>query len=161
MTITIIAVGKLKEIFWEKACDEYIKRLSRYCKIKIIEIHDEKVPAGAGAAEIEIATKKESEAILKHLSCRCSNTLVTLEINGIQNDSMAFAKKMDSFMVNGISHFTFVIGGSNGLHHQIIEKSQWHLSFSQMTFPHQLFRIMLLEQIYRGFKINHHETYHK
>jgi len=157
--IGIISVGKLKERYWVQAVDEYSKRLSRFCRLEYVEVADEAVPPKAGPHEIDLALSREGERIQKHI--HPGDVLITMEINGREMDSVDFAKKIDSYALAGKSSLTFVIGGSHGLHPDITRQSDWHLSFSRMTFPHQLFRVLLLEQIYRAFKINHNETYHK
>ena len=146
--IKIITVGKLKEKYLIEAKEEYQKRISKYTKLEIIEINDEKE---------EIALKKEEENILKHIK---NEFVITLEIEGKELDSLEFAKCTDNLLAK-YSNITFVIGGSYGLGNKIKERSNLALSFSKMTFPHQLFRIILLEQLYRAFKINNNETYHK
>ena len=147
--IKLICVGKIKEKFYKEAIKEYEKRLSKYTKLQIIEINDEKE---------DIALKKEAENILKHINDK--DFVITLEIEGENLSSLDFAKKIDkTLMIN--SNITFVIGGSCGLDNIVKKRSNYHLSFSNLTFPHQLFRVMFLEQLYRSFKINNKETYHK
>ena len=150
--IKIICVGKLKEKFFEEACQEYIKRLSKYTKLEIIEIPDFK----SDIPSIEL--EKEKEKILPKIDGR--DFIITLEIEGQQLNSIEFSEKLDKFMMEN-ANITFIIGGSSGLHNDIKLRANYSLSFSKMTFPHQLFRILLLEQIYRCFKIIHKETYHK
>lgn len=159
MKIRIITVGRLKEKYLVEAVKEYEKRLSRFCKLELIEVKDEKIPENYSQAESNQAVKKEGLRILGHLPK--DGYVATLEINGKIMTSPDFAQKIAQLGLSGTSTITFIIGGSLGLHPDVIEKSNWHLSFSKMTFPHQLFKVMLLEQIYRGFKINHNETYHK
>lgn len=159
MNITIIAVGKLKENYWISAISEYQKRLRRFCRLNIVEIPDEGVKAGVPKSEIILARKKEGKKIIEKIPS--GSYVTTLEINGKMCDSISFADKISSLTINGISNLTFIIGGSYGLDQSVIALSQWHLSFSPMTFPHQLFRVILLEQVYRSFKIINHETYHK
>lgn len=150
--IKILCVGKLKETYWQEAVQEYQKRLSKYTKIEIIEIPDE------GILEEELALKKEGEKLQKQISGK--DYLITLEIEGKEMNSLAFSQTMDKiFQIN--SNITFVIGGSFGLSQEIKDQANLKLSFSKLTFPHQLFRVMLLEQIYRSFKISHNESYHK
>ena len=159
MKITIIAVGRLKESFYLDAMAEYVKRLSRYCKIEILQVEDEKTPDNASEAEEEIIRKKEADRILKLL--KEDACVVTLEIAGRMYDSEEFAHTIDKMQTSGISHIQFVIGGSLGLHSQVCKKADLAVSFSRMTFPHQLMRVVLLEQIYRAYRIIHGEPYHK
>lgn len=159
MNIRIIAVGKIKEKYLTLAIQEYSKRLSAYCRLEIIEVKDEKIPETASEAQRKKAVELEGSRILSYL--KDEEILATLEIHGRQMDSPAFSKKIETYGIQGKSQITFVIGGSIGLSSIITNRSDWKLSFSEMTFPHQLFRVMLLEQIYRGFKIIRGETYHK
>jgi len=149
--IKIITVGKLKEKYFKDAVDEYLKRLSKYTKIDLIEVPDEDY-------DLKKTLLKEKESILKHVSDK--DYIVTLEIEGKEISSVDFSKKINDTLVQ-YSDITFIIGGSYGLHEDIKKISNYALSFSKMTFPHQLFRIMLLEQIYRSYKIINNETYHK
>jgi len=159
MNIRIVSVGKIKEKYLKSAINEYLKRLSAYCRLEIIEVKDEKVPEKSSDAQRMKALEIEGKRILPYL--RDEDILVTLEIQGNQMDSLSFAKQIDNYGIQGKSQFTFVIGGSIGLSSEITSCSNWKLSFSKMTFPHQLFRVLLLEQLYRAFKINRGETYHK
>ncbi len=159
MKITIICVGKIKEDFYRKAVSEYEKRLSRYCRLEMIEVQDEKTPDNAGAALEEQIKEKEGARILKHL--KEDAYLYTLEIQGEKPDSIAFAKQIEQLGIQGKSHIQFVIGGSLGLHSSISRIADKKVSFSAMTFPHQLMRVILLEQIYRGYRITMGEPYHK
>lgn len=159
MKITIVCVGKVKEKYLRDAIAEYEKRLSRYCKLQVIEVADEKTPDGASTVVEDQIREKEAERILKNL--RPDDPVVTLEIEGKQMDSVAFAQNMEQMGVEGVSHIQFVIGGSLGLHEKVSKVSGWKLSFSKMTFPHQLMRVILLEQIYRGYRIMSGEPYHK
>lgn len=147
--IKIICVGKLKEDYLKKAMEEYKKRITKYSKIEMIELEDE---SNGNILE------KEKTKILKYINEK--DYVITLEIDGSSIDSMELSKKIESIYLN-YSNITFIIGGSYGLHDDIKKRSNYALSFSKLTFPHQLFRVMLLEQIYRSFKIMHHETYHK
>lgn len=149
--IRIICVGKIKEKYLEDAIKEYEKRISKYTKLEIIEVKDENFDESK-------TLLKEKESIMKYISDK--DYIVTMEIDGNQFDSVSFANKLDSIQSTN-SNITFIIGGSYGLHPDIKELSNFKLSFSKMTFPHQLFRVILLEQIYRAFKINNNETYHK
>lgn len=159
MKITIISVGKIKEKFYRDAVAEYEKRLSRYCKFQIIEVTDEKTPDKASEAEELQIKEKEAERILSHI--KEDACLVTLEIQGKKLDSVGFSDFINQKTVHGVSHIQFVIGGSLGLHEKISKISDFKLSFSDMTFPHQLMRVILSEQIYRAFRIMAGEPYHK
>lgn len=159
MKITVITVGKLKEKFFREAVSEYEKRLGRYCKLEMRETADEKTPEGASGTETEQILEKEGERILKLLPD--SAYVVTLEIDGRKFTSEGFAGEIERLGVNGISHIVFVIGGSLGLHNSIKRRADLAVSFSDMTFPHQLMRVVLLEQIYRAFRIINGEPYHK
>ena len=150
--IKIITVGYLKEQYLKDAINEYLKRLRKYTNIDIIEVKDE------GLVEKEKTLKLEEEKILKYIQDK--DYIITLEIEGKEIDSIEFANKIDKIHQE-YSNITFIIGGSYGLSNTIKEKSNYHLSFSKLTFPHQLFRVLLLEQLYRSYKINKHESYHK
>lgn len=150
--IKIITVGSIKEKYLKDAIEEYTKRLSKYTNLEIIEVKDE------GLVEKQKTLILEEEKILKHINDR--DYIITLEIEGKELTSEEFAKKIDKISFE-TSNITFIIGGSYGLSDNIKRKSRWHLSFSKMTFPHQLFRVILLEQIYRAYKINNNESYHK
>lgn len=159
MNITIITVGKIKEKFYTQAVEEYSKRLSRYCSLKIIEVPDEKAPENLSLAEQEGIIDKEGKKIIEKIPSSC--TVITMEIEGKQMSSLDLSKKIEQFAIGGQSHLCFIIGGSLGLSQEIKAMSQLKLSFSKMTFPHQLFRVMLLEQVYRAFRIIKNEPYHK
>lgn len=159
MKITIISVGKLKEKYLKQGIQEYLKRLSAYAKVEIIEVADEKAPENLSEADMEIVKHKEGERILTHISQ--DTHVVTLEINGAMLTSEQLAKKMDDLATYGKSKIAFIIGGSLGLSKEVQDRSNYALSFSKMTFPHQLMRLVLLEQVYRGFRINRGEPYHK
>lgn len=159
MNITIITVGKIKEKFYTQAIEEYSKRLSRYCTLKIIEVPDEKAPENLSPAEQQGIIDKEGKKIIEKIPA--SSTVITMEIEGKQMTSLDFSEKIEQFAINGQSHLCFIIGGSLGLSQEVTTISQLKLSFSKMTFPHQLFRVMLLEQIYRAFRIIRNEPYHK
>ena len=150
--IKIVVVGSIKEQYLKDAIEEYKKRISKYTNIEIIEVKDE------GLVEETKAMKLEEEKIMKHIGDR--DYIVTLEIEGKQFTSVEFAEKINNILIEN-SNLTFIIGGSYGLSDNIKSKSRLHLSFSKMTFPHQLFRVLLLEQIYRAYKINNNESYHK
>ena len=159
MKTDIICVGKLKEKYFKDAVSEYEKRLSRYVSLNIIEVPDEKTEEGAALSENEKVLFTEAGRILKHI--RDDAFVITLEIDGDEYSSEALAGKMGQLMIRGVSHIQFVIGGSLGLHSTVKDKSDLSLSFSRFTFPHQLMRVILLEQIYRVMKINAGEPYHK
>lgn len=162
MKIDILCVGKIKEKFYRDAIAEYSKRLGRYCTLNIIEVSDEKTNENASDKEIDIILEKEAGRLMKYVSDKGSDTyIVTLEINGKELSSEKLASEIQRLTTNGISHIIFVIGGSLGLHNSIIKNSDFHLSFSPMTFPHQLMRVILLEQIYRSYRIINNEPYHK
>lgn len=150
--IKIICLGKVKEKYLQDGIDEYIKRISKYTQVKIIELEDE------GIKDDKVALKKEKEKILKCLNTK--DYIIVLDIFGKEMTSLEFADKIDKTLIIN-SDITFIIGGSYGLDEEIKSLSNYRLSFSKMTFPHQLFRIILLEQIYRAYKINHNEEYHK
>ena len=157
--ITIICVGKIKEKFYKDAIDEYLKRLSKYSKVNIIEVADEKTPDGASLKVCEQIMDKEAERIIANIPD--SAYIIPLAIEGKKYTSEKFSKKLDDIGVSGISHIVFVIGGSLGLAKCVKAKANEMISFSDMTFPHQLMRVILLEQIYRAFRISHNEPYHK
>ena len=157
--ITIYCVGKIKESFYRQAADEYVKRLGRYDRIKINETADEKTPDGAGAALKAQIRKKEGNRLLKQI--RDTEYVIALAIEGRKLDSEAFAGKIADLKVSGRSEIAFVIGGSLGLSDEVMRRADDALSFSDLTFPHQLMRVILLEQIYRAEKILAHEPYHK
>ena len=159
MKIKIICVGKIKEKFYTMAIDEYAKRLSRYCKLEIIEVADEKTPDGCSEVVEAQIKAKEGERI--NNAIKEDDYVISLAINGTKLDSVAFADKIEKLGVNGVSSIAFIIGGSLGLGNNILKRSDYKLSFSDMTFPHQLMRVILLEQIYRAFRINAGEPYHK
>ncbi|MCR5082494.1 MAG: 23S rRNA (pseudouridine(1915)-N(3))-methyltransferase RlmH [Parasporobacterium sp.] len=159
MKITIICVGKIKESFFRDAISEYQKRLSKFCNLSIIEVADEKTPDNASPATEDLIRKKEAERIIKHL--KTGTYLIGLEIDGNMLDSKELASHIDNLSLKGKSDISFVIGGSLGLDKSITSLCDFHLSFSKMTFPHQLMRVILLEQIYRAFKILANEPYHK
>ena len=150
--IKVICVGKIKEKFFNDAIKEYEKRLSKYTKFQIIEVPDEADKSS------EVSMKKESESIFKYITDK--DYVITMEIDGKELSSVELANKIDNIFQNN-SNITFIIGGSNGLDKSVKLRSNYTLSFSKLTFPHQLFRIILLEQIYRSFKIINNESYHK
>ena len=159
MKITLITVGKIKEKYFTDAIAEYAKRLSRYCKLEIVEVADEKTPDGASESLENQIKEKEGERILSKIPD--SAYVVALAIEGKQLDSEELADKMEKWNVNGVSHLVFIIGGSLGLTPKVLNRADFKLSFSKMTFPHQLMRVVLLEQVYRSFRIRNNEPYHK
>ena len=159
MKITLITVGKIKEKYLKDAIAEYSKRLSRYCKLEIVEVADEKTPDNASDTVEDAIRDKEGERILKYI--KEVAYVITLEIAGKMLTSEEMAEKIEKLGVQGTSHIIFIIGGSIGLGREILKRSDYALSFSKMTFPHQLMRVILLEQIYRSYRIINHEPYHK
>ena len=159
MNITIICVGKIKEKYLKSAIDEYTKRLSRYCKLNIVELGDEKTPDNASEKEELIIKEKEGEAILK--SIKDNMFVIALELKGNMLSSEDLSNYIRDLGIKGESNIAFIIGGSLGLSKAVLERSNYMLCFSKMTFTHQLFRVMLLEQVYRGFRIISGEPYHK
>ena len=159
MKIDIVCVGKLKEKYWVNATAEYTKRLSKYCKLKVIEVADEKTPDGASQVLEAQIKAKEGKAILKHI--KDGTHVIALAIEGRQYSSEGFASKIEKLGINGSSHIVFVIGGSLGLSDEVMARANESISFSKMTFPHQMMRVVLLEQVYRGFRIIRGEPYHK
>jgi 23S rRNA (pseudouridine1915-N3)-methyltransferase len=159
MKITLICVGKLKEKYLVQGVEEYTKRLSRYCNLEIIELADEKTPDNAGETLEEMIKKKEGERILKVL--KDDSYCIALAIDGHMLSSEELASKVDTLGISGQSHISFIIGGSLGLSMEVLKKADYKLSFSKMTFPHQLMRMILLEQVYRAYRINSNQPYHK
>lgn len=159
MRITVISVGKLKEKYLKDAIAEYSKRLSKYCKLEIIEVADEKTQEHASEVVEEGIRSKEAERILKNV--KEDAFVITLEISGKQLTSEELADQIEKLGIQGISHIVFIIGGSIGLGKEVLARSNYALSFSKMTFPHQLMRVILLEQIYRSYRIINGEPYHK
>ncbi len=159
MNITLVTVGKIKERYFRDAVAEYQKRLSRYCKLDLIEVADEKTPDRASEAEENLIKQKEAERILKHV--RENAYCIVLAIDGTKYDSVALSGHLEGLALSGKSSLVFVIGGSLGLHETVLRRADERLSFSDLTFPHQLMRVILLEQLYRCFRIRNHEPYHK
>lgn len=159
MKITLVTVGKIKEKYLKDAVAEYSKRLSRYCKLEIVEVADEKTLDGASEAAENQIRQKEGERISKYL--REDAYVIALAIDGEMLSSEKFSEKIERLGISGVSHIIFVIGGSIGLDKELLKKADYRLSFSRMTFPHQLMRVILLEQIYRGYRILSNEPYHK
>lgn len=159
MNINVLVVGKIKEKFYRDAIEEYSKRLSKYCTLKIIEVADEKTNENSTDIEIQQIKDKEGSRILKHIGEK--DFVVALAILGKQYDSVEFSKYIDDLTIRGNSTIDFVIGGSLGLSDSVMKRADASISFSKMTFPHQLMRVILLEQIYRAFRIIKNEPYHK
>lgn len=158
LSIQIICIGKIKEKYLQDAISEYSKRLSKYCKLNIIELPDEKIPDKANDTISNQIKEKECSKILNHV--QRDSYIIALDLSGTQFSSEDFSKKIDSISMEN-SNITFIIGGSLGLTKDLLNNCNLKVSFSKMTFPHQLFRVFLLEQIFRAFKISHGETYHK
>lgn len=158
LTINIVCIGKLKEKFFKDAVDEYSKRLSRYCKLNIIELPDEKIPDKINDSIIHDIKQKECNNIITHI--KKDSYIIALDLSGKEFTSENFSKKIEDLSMT-TSNITFVIGGSLGLNEDILKISNEKICFSKMTFPHQLIRIFLLEQVFRGFKISNNETYHR
>ena len=159
MKIQIICIGKLKEKYWTEAVAEYSKRLQRFCTLEIVELKEARLPDKASAADEENVKLEEGRSILKQISD--STYVITLEVLGKALRSEELAGKIEDLAGMGRSDIAFVIGGSLGLSAEVSRRADFKLSFSRMTFPHQMMRVILLEQIYRSFKINRNETYHK
>ena len=159
MRITVVCVGKIKEKFYVQAVEEYAKRLSRYCKLEFVELPDEKTPENAGEQINASIKAKEGDRILSVL--RDDAYVIALAIEGNMLDSVQFSEKLEKLAVSSVSHIMFVIGGSLGLDTRVLSRADCKLSFSKMTFPHQLMRVVLLEQIYRAYRIMRGEPYHK
>ena len=159
MKITILSVGKSKEKYWNDAIAEYAKRLSRYCKLELVEVADEKTPDGASEKLEEQIKRKEGQRVLDKIPADAY--VLALAIEGKMPDSVGLSRKLERLGIEGKSHLVFVIGGSLGLAKEVLDRADEKISFSAMTFPHQLMRVILLEQIYRSFKIIRNEPYHK
>ena len=159
MNIKLITVGKIKEKYLKQAISEYSKRLTRYTKLDIIELLDEQAPENLSDKEVEIIKDKEGDRILSKI--KDNEYVISLVIKGSNFSSEELAEKIEGLTVQGYSNITFIIGGSLGLSDDVIKRSNLKLSFSKMTFPHQLMRVILLEQIYRSFRIINNEPYHK
>lgn len=159
MNISVICVGKLKERYWTDAVGEYSKRLKSYCNLEIVELKESRLPDKAGPAEEQAVKEAEGEEILKKI--RSGVYVVTLEVKGRMLSSEKLAEKVEKLAIDGVSNLVFVIGGSLGLSEAVSRRADFKLSFSEMTFPHQMMRVILLEQLYRSFKIIRNETYHK
>lgn len=159
MKITILCAGKIKEKFYRDACAEYARRLSRFCTFEVAEVADENTPQTASPAEEEAIRRTEGKRLLARI--RPDDYVVALAIGGKSWDSERYSRRLSDLMLHGKSSVTFVIGGSLGLSGEVLARADEQLSFSSFTFPHQLMRVILAEQIYRWFKIMHHEPYHK
>lgn len=159
MKITLITVGKIKEKFYTDAIAEYSKRLSRYCKLEIIQVADEKTPDKASETEERLIKEKEGERILAQI--KDGAYVIALAIDGQMLDSEQLAARIEQLGVSGKSQIVMIIGGSLGLSDAVMKRADYKLSFSKMTFPHQLMRVILLEQIYRSYRIISNEPYHK
>ena len=158
LNINIICVGKIKEQYLKDAIAEYSKRLSKYCKLNIIELSDEVVPDKLNDTIIESIKNKEAEKMLSKLD---NTYVICCDLKGANYTSEEFSKKLDKLTIDGISNITFVIGGTLGIGKSVLEKANEKICFSKMTFPHQLMRVILLEQLFRSFKISNNETYHR
>ena len=159
MNITIVCIGKLKERYWTEAITEYSKRLSKYCTLTINELKEERAPDNPSKADEMAVKEAEGKSILKQI--KNDAFAIALEINGKELTSEALADKLQSLGISGKSDIAFIIGGSLGLSDEVLSRADYRLSFSRMTFPHQMMRVILLEQIYRAFKIIKNEPYHK
>ncbi|RCX09085.1 23S rRNA (pseudouridine1915-N3)-methyltransferase [Anaerobacterium chartisolvens] len=159
MRISVIAVGKIKEKYLKDGIEEYRKRLSRFCDLELIEVEDFRAPEGLSDAQEQQVKSRECDNILKRI--REGSTVIALDIRGESLGSEEFSRRINSFFVSGTSHITFIIGGSLGLDDRILSMARVRLSMSKLTFPHQLARMILLEQLFRAFKIMNGETYHK
>ena len=159
MRINIVCVGKIKEKYLKLGIDEFKKRLSKYCKLEIIELEDEKAPENLSDKEMLIINEKEGKKILSKI--KDNSYVIALAIDGKNLSSEELAETINKLGVRGISNITFVIGGSLGLSDEVLSRADYKLSFSKMTFPHQLMRLILLEQVYRAYRINNGEPYHK
>ena len=159
MRINIVCVGKIKEKYLKLGIDEFKKRLSKYCKLEIIELEDEKAPENLSDKEMLMIKEKEGKKILSKI--KDNSYVIALAIDGKNLSSEELAETINKLGVRGISNITFVIGGSLGLSDEVLSRADYKLSFSKMTFPHQLMRLKLLEQVYRAYRINNGEPYHK
>lgn len=160
INIKIICLGKIKEKYLNDAINEYTKRLSKFCKLEIIELPDEKLPTSSSVALLNEVKEKEAKLILNKLEKCKSDYVICLDENGKELSSPEFAQKIDNIATNISSSITFIIGGSLGLSDTIKKQANYTLSFSKFTFPHQLFRVFVLEQLFRCFKILNNEQYH-
>ena len=159
MNISVISVGKLKEKYLKLGIEEFSKRLSKYCKLDLIELEDEKCPENLSEKDMEIVKNKEGQRILSKI--KNNSYVIALAIDGKNLSSEELADTISKLAVRGNSHITFIIGGSLGLSDEVLKRADYKLSFSKMTFPNQLMKLILLEQVYRAFRINNNEPYHK
>ena len=159
LTINILCVGKIKENYLKDAIAEYSKRLSKYCNLNIIEVPDEKVPDKLSDNVIQLIKNEEAKKMLNNI--KKDTYIICLDLKGKQYTSEEFSQRIENIAVNGNSSITFVIGGTLGIGEEVLNLSKEKICFSKMTFPHQLIRVFLLEQIFRGFKISNGETYHR
>ena len=159
MNISVISVGKLKEKYLKLGIEEFSKRLSKYCKLDLIELEDEKCPENLSEKDMEIVKNKEGQRILSKI--KNNSYVIAIAIDGKNLSSEELADTISKLAVRGNSHITFIIGGSLGLSDEVLKRADYKLSFSKMTFPHQLMKLILLEQVYRSFRINNNEPYHK
>ena len=159
MRINIVCVGKIKEKYLKLGIDEFKKRLSKYCKLEIIELEDEKAPENLSDKEMLMIKEKEGKKILSKI--KDNSYVIALAIDGKNLSSEELAETINKLGVRGVSNITFVIGGSLGLSDEVLSRADYKLSFSKMTFPHQLMRLILLEQVYRAYRINNGDPYHK
>ncbi|SCI29851.1 MULTISPECIES: 23S rRNA (pseudouridine(1915)-N(3))-methyltransferase RlmH [unclassified Romboutsia] len=159
MNINIVCVGKIKEKYLKLGIDEFKKRLTKYCKLDVIELDDEKAPENLSEKEMLMIKDKEGKKILSKI--KSNSYVIVLAIDGKNLSSEELADTMSKLAIRGNSHITFVIGGSLGLSDEVLGRADYKLSFSKMTFPHQLMRLILLEQVYRAYRINNGEPYHK
>ncbi len=161
MKISVLCVGSLKESYWRDALAEYAKRLDRFCSLEIQEIPEKKLPANAGAAEEQRVIEDESRRLADKIPLSPQTQVIALDIRGKALSSEDLAGRIGDWTLSGKSELVFLIGGSLGLSRELLGKADFRLSFSPMTFPHQLMRVLLLEQVYRAFKIRHNQPYHK
>ena len=159
MKFRILCIGKLKERFYTDAVNEFKKRISRFAEVEIVELADEKAPEKLSPAELMLVKQSECRRILDRL--QDGEIVIALDINGKQLSSTELANKLSHYMIEGRSRLAFIIGGSNGLSDEVLNRADFRLSFSKLTFSHQVFRVMLMEQLYRAFKIINNEPYHK
>ena len=159
VNITLLCVGKLKERYWREACEEYVKRLSAFCRFRLVEVAEERLPDNPSAAQIATTVEAEGKRLLAQIPKDCA--VIALCIEGKELDSPALSEYMERMAVDGESHITFVIGGSWGLSEGVKQRARLRFSMSPLTFPHQLARVMLLEQVYRAFQISKNTKYHK
>ena len=161
MNIEILCTGKLKEKYWQEAAGEYSKRLSRFCRLTVTELPECRLPDKAGPAEEQAVIESESRAVQKRLEALGQSYVIALDVKGKMLSSPQLAEKISEISLAGKSRIVFIIGGSLGLSQELLQQADLRLSFSPMTFPHKMMRVVLLEQIYRAYKINANESYHK